>query len=258
MPTQPVLCFDAVPVTCEVQHRYHAIAPCLAGTKTPVEQARALNLADSTITRWLRDFRKNGMPGLFPASQYPREPYTPERVIVQLLFFKCCAPKAGDRELARVIHHLTGHQIHHQTVKALCERFFFWRSSEFQRLVHYPIPANPQALRLEMVSLSTQGWACQIDLIILRAFSFTGGLTVTNALLRFPYTILNRIPMAAKIIKLAKKHEHQWVALTHPDNKIVGSGKDARTALAAAEQKGDEEAFLLKVPPLNSYYVGAL
>ena len=64
--------------------------------------------------------------------------------------------------------------------------------------------------------------------------------------------------MAAKTIKLSKKHENQWVALTFPDNKIVGSGKDARTARAAAEQKGYKEAFLLKVMPLDSFYIGAL
>jgi hypothetical protein len=77
---------------------------------------------------------------------------------VQLIYFKCRAPKAGDRELARVIHHLTGHQLHHHTVKTLCERFFFWRHSEFQQLVRYPVPTDPQALRLEVVRLSQQGW----------------------------------------------------------------------------------------------------
>ena len=158
MPVQLALAFDAVPVTCEVQKRYHSIAPCLAGVATPAEQAQAHNLGYSTVTRWLREFREEGMPGLFPATQYPREPYTPERVIVQLIFFKCCAPKAGDRELARVIYHLTGHQLHHHTIKTLCERFFFWRHSEFQQLVRYPVPTDPQALRLEVVRLSHQGW----------------------------------------------------------------------------------------------------
>jgi len=158
MPTQLALSFDAVPVTCEVQQRYHSIAPCLAGISTPAEQAQALNLGYSTVTRWLRQFREEGLPGLFPETQYPREPYTPERVIVQLIFFKCCAPKAGDRELARVIHHLTGHQLHHHTIKTLCERFFFWRHSEFQQLVRYPVPTDPQALRLEVFRLSHQGW----------------------------------------------------------------------------------------------------
>jgi transposase len=158
MPTQLALSFDAVPVTCEVQQRYHSIAPCLAGISTPAEQAQALNLGYSTVTRWLRQFREKGLPGLFPETQYPREPYTPERVIVQLIFFKCCAPKAGDRELARVIHHLTGYRLDHHTVKALCERFFFWRHPEFQQLVRYPVPTDPQALRLEVVRLSQQGW----------------------------------------------------------------------------------------------------
>lgn len=158
MPTQLALAFEAVPVTCEVQARYHSIAPCLAGVRTPAEQAQALNLGYSTITRWLREFREEGMPGLFPATHYPREPYTPERVIVQLLYFKCCAPKAGDRELARVVASITGHRLDHHTVKALCARFFFWQHTEFQKLVQYPKPPDPPALRAEMVRLSQQGW----------------------------------------------------------------------------------------------------
>lgn len=62
--------------------------------------------------------------------------------------------------------------------------------------------------------------------------------------------------MPAKPIKNLKKYENQWVALTHPDNKIVGSGKDAQTARAQAERKGYKDAFLLKVLPLNSHYIG--
>jgi hypothetical protein len=48
MPTQLALSFDVVPVTCEVQQRYHSIAPCLAGISTPVEQAQALRMAQSS------------------------------------------------------------------------------------------------------------------------------------------------------------------------------------------------------------------
>jgi hypothetical protein len=73
MPTQLALSFDAVPVTCEIQQRYHSIAPCLAGISTPAEQAQALNLGYSTVTRWLRQFREKGLPGLFPEAQYPRD-----------------------------------------------------------------------------------------------------------------------------------------------------------------------------------------
>ena len=158
MPTQLALTFDAVPVTCEVQERYHSIAPCLADARAPAEQAQALNLGYSTITRWLRDFREEGLPGLFPATHYSREPYKPERVIVQLLYFKCGAPKAGDRELARVIQNVTGHPLSHPTVKALCERFFFWRRAKFQKLVGYLKPQDPLALRQEIVRLHQQGW----------------------------------------------------------------------------------------------------
>lgn len=57
-------------------------------TLPPAEQAQALNLGYSTVTRWLREFRDKGMPVLFPETQYPRDPYTPERIIVQLIFFQ--------------------------------------------------------------------------------------------------------------------------------------------------------------------------
>jgi hypothetical protein len=78
MPTQLALRFDDVPVTCQAQQRYHSIASCLAGVRTAREQARVLNLSYQTVTLWLRQFRTEGLPGLFPSTQYPREPYTPE------------------------------------------------------------------------------------------------------------------------------------------------------------------------------------
>lgn len=158
MTTQLALRFDEVPLTCEVQARYHSIAGCLAGKKTAAQVAAELNLGYSTVTRWLRDFRQRGMAGLFPAAATRREPYTPERVIVQLLFFKCCVPKVGDRELARVLYATTGRLLHHQTVRSLCERYFFWRYAEFQKQIRYPAPDDPQALRLEIVRLEHLGW----------------------------------------------------------------------------------------------------
>lgn len=91
MSKQLALRFDEVGVNCPVQQRYHAIAPCLAGKSSPAETARSLDISYSTVTRWLRQFRAEGMPGLFPATEYPREPYTPERVIVTGLYYKCCS-----------------------------------------------------------------------------------------------------------------------------------------------------------------------
>ena len=91
MSTQLALRFDEVPLSCPAQERYHAIAPILAGKSSPTKQAESLNIGYSTVTRWLREFREKGLPGLFPETQYPRAPYTPERVIVTLLYFKCCA-----------------------------------------------------------------------------------------------------------------------------------------------------------------------
>ena len=158
MSVQLALCFDEVPITCETQQRYHSISPCLAGKRSAEEQADALGLSYSTVCRWLRQFREEGMPGLFPATEYPREPQTPgtghrDAALLQVL----CAT-ASDRELARVLNATTDHRIHHETVKALLERYPIWRHPEFQRLIQYPAPDNPQLLRLEMVRLQRQGW----------------------------------------------------------------------------------------------------
>jgi hypothetical protein len=98
------------------------------------------------------------MPGLFPATQYPREPQTPEHVIVALLFYKTCAPQASDRELARVLSAVTDRRMHNETVKALLERYPLWRYPEFQRLIQYQAPSDPQKLREEMVKLKREGW----------------------------------------------------------------------------------------------------
>jgi transposase len=125
---------------------------------TPAEQARALNLGYSTVTGWLREFREQGLPGLFPVTHDTREPYTSERVIVLLLYYKCCVPKASDRELARVVESVTGQRLHNETVKALLGRYFFWQHSEFQSRLQYPVPSDPQLRRAEMVKLRQQGW----------------------------------------------------------------------------------------------------
>ncbi|HKX31680.1 MAG TPA: helix-turn-helix domain-containing protein [Blastocatellia bacterium] len=124
----------------------------------PEEHAGALGLSYSTICRWLRQFREAGLPGLFPATEYPREPQTPELVIVTLLYYKCCVPRASDRELARVLSATTDHRIHHETVKALLERYPIWRYSDFQCLIQYQVPSDQQKLRQEMVKLRQQGW----------------------------------------------------------------------------------------------------
>jgi len=171
MPAQLALRFDEVPVTCSTQERYHAIAPILAGRCSPAQQAERLNLGYSTVTRWLRQFREEGMPGLFPADQYPREPYTPERVIVTLLYFKCCAPKASDFELLRVVYHSTGHRLHNETVKALLGRYFFWRHEEFR--IAWSIPVEPEAMRTEIVKLRLAGWSDRTIAYLLRCSTKT-------------------------------------------------------------------------------------
>jgi hypothetical protein len=83
------------------------------------------------------------MLGLYPAFEYSREPYTPDRAINLLVYFKCCAPRASDRELARAVSQATGERLHHETVKALLSRYFFWCRPEFRGLDNYPVPADP-------------------------------------------------------------------------------------------------------------------
>jgi transposase len=166
MSTQLALRFDEVPLSCPAQERYHAIAPILAGKCSPTKQAESLNLGYSTVTRWLREFREKGLPGLFPETQYPRDPYTPERVIVTLLYFKCCAPKASDLELSRVVTHMTGYRLHNETVKALLGRYFFWRHEEFR--IAWSIPAAPEGMRQEIVKLRQAGWSDRTIAFLLR------------------------------------------------------------------------------------------
>lgn len=150
--------FDSISVTCSVQERYHTIAPVLSGNISSFERAKQLNVSYSTVTRWLARFREDGMPGLFPG-QFQREPYTPEKVVVSLLFYKSCLPGASSRELARVVNQTHKVNLHHETVKALLERYFFWRHDEFRRLVRYPIPPTIEEKRLEIARLAKQGWS---------------------------------------------------------------------------------------------------
>ena len=158
MSVQPMLPFEDVPVTCPTQARYHAIAPCLAGKVEPRQQAKLLNLSYSTVSRWLKQFREEGISGLIPATGGGREPYTPERIIVSIIYFKCCVPLAADRELARVITSQTGYGLDPKTVKSLLERYFFWQYREFQKLIVYPILPDAQSRRREIIKLNRQGW----------------------------------------------------------------------------------------------------
>lgn len=144
-------------MTCPLQERYHDIAPVLAGQRSAAEQARLLGKPQETVRRWVEEFRKDGMRGLFPRSEFGRGPYTPERIVVTLVFFKCCVPSVSDRELARVIAKTTNHRLHHETVRDLLNRFYLWRYERFR--LEYPRLEEPAALRLQMVDLREQGFS---------------------------------------------------------------------------------------------------
>jgi hypothetical protein len=95
MPAQLTLRFSATTLP-----RLHSLF-----SRTP--PARQLDVSYATVTRWLPEFRTKGLFGLFPGTHYPREPYTPEKVIVTLVAYKCFAPKVSARELVQIIQHAT-------------------------------------------------------------------------------------------------------------------------------------------------------
>ena len=196
MAVQLALPFDDVPVTCPTQAKYHAIAPCLAGQTSPRHQAELLNFSYSTVSRWLKQFREEGMRGLFAPQQYSREPYTPEKVIVSLIYFKCCVPKVSDRELTRVIGNKSGHALHNETVKFLLERFFFRKYREFQKLIVYPIMPDVQSKRREMVKLNKQGWSEQSIAVLVGCHR----LTVRKWLRRYREEEILRVPDSQRLL----------------------------------------------------------
>ena len=72
-------------------------------------------------------------------------------------------------QLARVISQATSERLHHETVKALLSRSFFWHYEEFRDLINYPVHTDPQARRMEMVKLCAQGWSEQTVAQLLRS-----------------------------------------------------------------------------------------
>ncbi len=68
---------------------------------------------------------------------------------------------------------MTGHQLHHLTVKSLLERYFVWRYQEFQKLIVYPILPNSQSRRREIVKLDKQGWSEQSITVLVKGHRST-------------------------------------------------------------------------------------
>jgi hypothetical protein len=152
--TQLALRFDEVEVDCPSNN---AITPSLRvlPKRSPAAQARSLNVAYSTVTL-AASFVVMECRDCFPLPSIRANPTRRSA-----LSSPCCttsaAPRASDRELARAVGNATGHRLHNETVKALLERYFFWRYAEFRRTVQYPVPADPVARRFEMLKLYTAG-----------------------------------------------------------------------------------------------------
>ena len=56
--------------------------------------------------------------------------------------------------------------------------------------------------------------------------------------------------------KILKKHKSGWLALTTDNKKEVASGKTLKEVLSKARARGVERPSVLKVPNLETYYVG--
>jgi hypothetical protein len=60
--------------------------------------------------------------------------------------------------------------------------------------------------------------------------------------------------MTTKTLEQLRNHMYQWVALSEPDEKIVGSGSDVVAAQAEAEKRGYKgEITFFKVLPFGRY-----
>jgi transposase len=173
MPTQLALRFEEVPVTDSTQARYHAVAPCLAGKLSAADQAHALNLSYSTVARWLRQFRADGVPDCFPPRSIHASHIRPSAPS------SCSSTSSAALRVRQIVNwrasvsHATNERLHNETIKALLSRYFFWRYTEFRDLINYPVSADPQARRLEMVKLWAQGWSEQTVATLLRSTRVT-------------------------------------------------------------------------------------
>lgn len=65
------------------------------------------------------------------------------------------------------------------------------------------------------------------------------------------------VTMAIDWTKLFKKYKGLWVALTEDEQTVVGSGKNAKSALEDAARHGIVRPILMKMPPKLVSYVGS-
>lgn len=56
--------------------------------------------------------------------------------------------------------------------------------------------------------------------------------------------------------KFLKKHKSGWLALTPDNKKEVASGQTLHEVLSIAKLKGVNKPSVLKIPKLDTYYVG--
>lgn len=64
--------------------------------------------------------------------------------------------------------------------------------------------------------------------------------------------------MAIDWTTIFKKYKGLWVALAEDERTVIGSGKSARVALRAAEERGVRSPILMKMPPKLVSYVGGV
>jgi hypothetical protein len=54
------------------------------------------------------------------------------------------------------------------------------------------------------------------------------------------------------------KYENRWVAISEPEEKIVGSGDDAYEAVQDAERHGYSDVLIMRVREANARYAFTL
>jgi Ankyrin repeats (3 copies)/Homeodomain-like domain len=153
--------------------------------------------------------------------------------IHKLLIYKTCTPQASDRELARVLSATTDHRNHHETVKALLDRYPLWRYPDFQRLIQYQAPSAPWKLREEMVKLRQQGWTEKRIAQLLRC----SRKTVIKWLRRAPGRVATGRQATLAVRPLTRATSDITQGLFRRDSRRAHSAKEIRIRRSMADQR---------------------
>jgi transposase InsO family protein/transposase len=151
-----------LPFVDHVQRRYEVIRPIvLIGNRTVDERAQETQLHPETIRDLSRQFRKQGILGLFPEQTQVITPSrgkaVPQEVVAELARLKARYHGFGYRELTRIIQHRFNYRINDKTVQKLWEPLPLPSQGKLPWGGYWDYPDRPQA-RLQVIKLYAQGW----------------------------------------------------------------------------------------------------